>query len=133
MESPKNLKWSVPSITTLCNWINSGLKYKHVKILVTGGSGFLGTYLVEELLKKKFEVTILCRNKPIKWHLASVKFIFGSIEDKNIVEKAVINMDWVFHVASKAGVWGDYQTYYSINVLGTKNIIETCKKFKISK
>ncbi|MCP4689101.1 MAG: NAD-dependent epimerase/dehydratase family protein, partial [Desulfobacterales bacterium] len=41
--------------------------------------------------------------------------------------------DMVFHVAAKAGVWGDYEAYYRANVTGTENVISACKKHGVAR
>lgn len=101
------------------------------KALVIGGTGFLGKYLVEELLQHDYEVSILCRNKPKTDPHEQVKFYLGSIEDESLVNKAVVGKDVIFHLAAKAGVWGSYKSYYGPNVAGTLLIIEACKRYNV--
>ncbi|XLS27630.1 NAD-dependent epimerase/dehydratase family protein [Flavobacteriaceae bacterium M23B6Z8] len=101
------------------------------KALVIGGTGFLGRYLVEELLQEDYDVSVLCRNQPEEWPFEEIKFYLGSIEDAFIVNEAISGKDVVFHLAAKAGVWGTYDSYYGPNVRGTKLIIEACDQHKV--
>ncbi len=93
----------------------------------------MGKHLVEELLLSHMDVTILCRNKPKNWTPNSVKFILGDITNKETVDYAMTGVEYVFHLASKAGIWGAYHTYYKPNVIGTNNVIQACKKHRVSK
>jgi nucleoside-diphosphate-sugar epimerase len=60
--------------------------------------------------------------------LAGATSIVGDIRDPETVNRAAAGCDTVFHVAAKAGVWGAFQEYYSINVLGTLTLIAACRK-----
>ena len=57
----------------------------------------------------------------------------GDLADLQAVSKAFQNADVVFHVAAKAGIWGDYSEYYAANVIGTRNVIEACLRNGIAK
>ncbi len=103
------------------------------KALVIGGTGFLGRYLVQELLENGVAVSVLCRNKSAFWKDMGVEFYYGSITDQSIVDASVAGNDCVFHLAAKAGVWGAYDEYYAPNVLGTENVINSCLKHKVPK
>ncbi len=97
-----------------------------MKILVTGGSGFLGQHLVKALQKAGYtDIRIFNRN-PCDT-LQNVEFVCGHLEDYQQVKKAVNGCEVVFHVAAKAGIWGCYRSYYNTNVLGTEHIIKACK------
>jgi nucleoside-diphosphate-sugar epimerase len=99
-----------------------------LKILVTGGGGFLGQHLVKKLLARGYSVTSLSRgNYPIlkQW---GVRTISGSLTEPHIVREALLNQDAVFHVASKVAMWGSYQDFFNTNVLGTRNLLKACKE-----
>ncbi len=95
--------------------------------LVTGGGGFIGSALVNELVKNGFRVTSFSRNDYPALRQTGVDVKRGDISDMNSVLKACEGMDIVFHVAAKAGVSGCYSDYYKTNVTGTFNIIHACK------
>lgn len=96
--------------------------------LVTGAGGFLGQCLTRQLVARGDKVRALSRgNYPFLTELG-VESIQGDIQDAAAVERACRGIDTVFHVAAIAGIWGKWQTYYGINVLGTRNVIAACRK-----
>ncbi len=103
------------------------------KVLVTGGGGFLGSAIVKLLEERGDHVRSFSRSYYPDLASMGVEQFQGDIADKASVEKACKETDLVFHVAAKAGVWGDYSDYYRTNVIGTQNIIEACKKHNVSK
>ncbi|MGY8766924.1 MAG: NAD-dependent epimerase/dehydratase family protein [Pirellulales bacterium] len=104
-----------------------------MKALVTGGGGFLGRYIVEQLLARGDEVRVLGRRKYDDLANAGVDCIQGDVSDKSIVMQACEGQDTVFHTAAIAGIWGRWEDYHRINTLGTSNVIESCKANKVSK
>jgi 2-alkyl-3-oxoalkanoate reductase len=96
--------------------------------LVTGAGGFLGQYITRQLVARGDKVRALSRgNYPFLTELG-VESVQGDIQDASAVERACQSVDAVFHVAATAGIWGKWQTYYGINVLGTRNVIAACLK-----
>jgi 2-alkyl-3-oxoalkanoate reductase len=101
-----------------------------MRALVTGGGGFLGSAITNALLKKGDDVSVLGRGR--YFHLpASVKLFQGDIRDSEFVSASMENIDTVFHTAAIPGIWG--QDFFSINVQGTENIIDACKKHSVRK
>ncbi|MFL2985168.1 MAG: NAD-dependent epimerase/dehydratase family protein [Candidatus Poseidoniaceae archaeon] len=102
------------------------------RVLVTGGSGFIGSNVIEELMKS-FKVVNLDL-KPSK--NSEIEQMIGDIRDKELVEKAVENCDIVIHLAAQVSVplSIDYpQKTFDINVQGTQNIIDAAHKFGIKR
>ena len=97
-----------------------------MKVLVTGGGGFLGRYIVKRLLDRAYEVSLLGRTGHGDLEAAGVCCIGGDITDYETVEKAIEGVDVVFHVAAKAGIWGNWEDFYQVNVVGTQNVIKAC-------
>lgn len=96
--------------------------------LVTGAGGFLGQYITRQLVARGDKVRALSRgNYPFLAELG-VESVQGDLQDAAAAERACRGIDAVFHVAAVAGIWGKWQTYYGINVLGTRNIIAACRK-----
>lgn len=98
---------------------------RYKKILVTGGSGFIGKHLINELLKRKYKVSILDRhpkNIPSK-----IDVFEGDIQDRKLVAKAMKNVDLIYHLA---GVLGTEELNtksieaVKINVIGVLNVLE---------
>ena len=99
-----------------------------MKILVTGGGGFLGSAVCRQLSKLGHEV-IAFQRSPAK-HLEShgVLSVSGDITELDELLGASRDCDAVIHTAGKAGVWGDPAQYRRINVEGTANVIKACRQ-----
>ena len=103
-----------------------------MKSLVTGGGGFLGSRLAQKLLEQGAEVTVLGRRNYI--HLSpQIKMVQLDIRDRDAVLKAVEGHDTVFHAASIPGIWGNDREFFSINVDGTRNVIDACLAHNVSR
>ncbi len=104
-----------------------------MKTLVTGGGGFLGRYIVKKLLERGWEVAILGRSPQPDLEDQGVKLFQGDLEDVNLVEVACKGRDAVFHVAAKAGIWGDLKSFYQPNIVGTHNVISACQRHGVGR
>jgi len=100
---------------------------KKQRILVTGGTGFVGKVLVEKLLKK-YEVRIFARKKA---EIEGAEIFVGSFLDEGDVKKSLESIDIVVHLA--AMILGDEKEIYSFNVKSTENLISASIKTKIKK
>ena len=108
------------------------MDWQNKKVLVTGGGGFLGKYIVERLLELHCaEVRSLGRSPQSELEKIGVNVFCGDIADKNAVLNASKGCDIIFHTAAKAGIWGTYKEFYNANVVGTGNIINACIEYKI--
>lgn len=104
-----------------------------MKILVTGGGGFLGQALCRGLVERGHRVVSFNRGDyPVLARLG-VGQIQGDLVDPHAVMHAAQGMDAVFHNAAKAGAWGSYKSYHDANVLGTQNVLEACLAHGIGK
>jgi nucleoside-diphosphate-sugar epimerase len=107
---------------------------KTIKVLVTGAGGFLGTYIVRDLLaENKYEVTSFSRRTYSHLEQMGIKQISGNLCSYEDVQLACQNIDVVIHTASLVGMWGKYEDFYETNVIGTRNIIKACLQHKIKK
>lgn len=107
-------------------------RYKN--ILVTGGAGFLGSFLVDELIKRGYNVRIfdnldnqVHQGKKPKYLNKSAQFIKGDVRDYQSFIKAVRNVEAVFHLASAVGVaQSNYQIkkYVDSNIGGIANLLD---------
>ena len=102
-------------------------------ILVTGGSGFIGSHVVNSLIKKKHKVTIYDLKSPKR---NDIKFIKGSILDKNLMNSALRSIDIIFHLAAMS----DINKAKSIpvktietNILGTAYLLEEARKSRVER
>ncbi len=98
-----------------------------VRALVTGGGGFLGKAIVEQLVDRGLEVRSFSRSDYPQLREMGVEHIQGDIADARAVSEAVEGCHIVYHTAAKAGVWGSYEEYFRPNVMGTENIIDACR------
>jgi len=101
--------------------------------LVTGGSGFLGRYIVEQLAARGDRVRCLSRSAPQEMATERVEIVRGDIRDAAQVRDACRGVDVVFHVAAVPGVWGAAATFHDINVVGTRNVIAGCRQNGVRK
>lgn len=98
------------------------------RVLVTGATGFLGKYLVEELINNGYEVVAQGRKENILNNLKEqykVNILKCSL---NEIKNIDMNIDCVIHAAALSTVWGKWQDFYDSNVLGTENVIKLCLK-----
>lgn len=103
------------------------------KVLVTGGGGFLGRYIVEGLLEEGFSVRVLGRREYPFYKGTPVESFQADLADRTKVFEAVAGVQGVFHVGALAGFWGDEEKFHRTNVLGTRHILEACREYKVSK
>ena len=111
-----------------------------MRCLVTGGSGFIGSHLVEQLVKLGHQVTVLdnfCTGKikNLKNVKKKVRIIEIDISNYNI-EKYFKKIDYVFHLAALADIVpsiNNPKNYFETNVVGTFNVLEACRKNNIKK
>jgi nucleoside-diphosphate-sugar epimerase len=104
-----------------------------MKALVTGGGGFLGKAIVKMLLDRGDDVRVLGRSDYPDVQAMGAACIKGDVADLPVVKDAVAGVDVVFHVAAKAGVWGDAADYDRANVDGTQNVIDACLSRGVSR
>ena len=95
--------------------------------LVTGGGGFLGQYIVEQLVERGDKVRSISRTRYRALDQLGVEHIQGDIRDLSAVTEACEGVDVVFHVAAVAGIWGPWERYYSINTVGSRNVLVACQ------
>ena len=112
-----------------------------MKVVVTGGAGFIGSNLVEFLLKKKWKVVVIDNLSTgnidnIKNFKSKIKFIKSDISKIGRWSNSFRNVDIVFHLAALADIVPSIQkptNYFKSNVTGTFNIVNVCKKYKVKK
>lgn len=97
-----------------------------MKALVTGGGGFLGLYIVEQLLEAGHQVRVYCRGRYESLERLGVQVLQGDLKDVAGVSNACQDMEAVFHVAAVPGVWGPWHKYFETNTVGTRNVIAGC-------
>ena len=102
-------------------------------VLITGGSGFIGSHVVDALVKNKYKVTILDLNHPKR---KDVKFIQGSILDKSIIRSALKNINIIFHLAAVSDITKVKEIplkTIKTNILGTTFLLEGARNANIDR
>lgn len=98
-----------------------------MKVLVTGGSGFLGGALCRTLVERGDQVTAYQRSHSPALEALGVRQVLGDLADADALKSACERQDAVLHNAAKAGAWGSYDSYFQANVVGTRNVIQACR------
>jgi dihydroflavonol-4-reductase len=102
-----------------------------IKILVTGGSGFIGSNLTKALLKKGFDVRVFYReaDDPRLLKGLPVQHFKGDITDSTVLEKALAGCEIVFHTVANMSIWyRDRKQQYKVNVEGIKTVVSLARK-----
>lgn len=98
-----------------------------MKAFVTGGNGFVGSFLVEKLLEKGYTVKCLVRKTSnLRW-LADldIECFYGSLSDKNSLNRGIEDCDYIFHVAGVTKARTEAE-YFAGNFEGTRNLADVC-------
>lgn len=104
-----------------------------MKALVTGGGGFLGSAIVRQLVARGETVRSISRGFYQTLANLGVEQVQGDLADLDHVMAAASGCDIIFHVAAKAGIWGDYASFHRANVIGTENVLTACKQLGIKR
>jgi len=102
-------------------------------VLVTGGSGFIGSHVVDALVKSKYKVTILDINRPKR---KDVKFVKGNILNKLTITSALKNINIIFHLAAASDITKVKEIplkTVKTNILGTTYLLEGARNANIDK
>ena len=112
-----------------------------LRVLVTGGAGFVGSHTVDRFLAEGFEIVVLDdlrsgRLENIGWHAGERNFHFvrGDIRDSHLVKELVRDVNCVVHLAALVSVsesFRDPALYNDVNVNGTLNLLRACVDFGV--
>jgi nucleoside-diphosphate-sugar epimerase len=105
------------------------------KFLVAGGSGFIGSHLVDLLQSKGHKVVIFDLKEPDpKWYQPTCEVVLGDVLDKDSIRAAMDGVDGIFDCS---GVLGSAETFdhiekaVSVNIFGTLNVLEVAREFDV--
>jgi GlcNAc-P-P-Und epimerase len=118
---------SEPIRDSLLNRFNY-MQYQGKQVVVTGGAGFIGTNLVNELYERHANVTVFDLPSANFSSLSpNVKVVKGDILDRSSLHDVFANTDYVFHLAARTDLNGRNLDDYAVNHEGTRNVIEALK------
>lgn len=122
------------------------MKWQDKKVLVTGAGGFIGSHLVDELLRKGADVTAFVHyNARNDWGMLESRYsdttenltvIAGDVTDALFVKKAVAEKEFVFHLAALIGIPYSYvapESYVNTNIKGTLNVMQACIDHEVTR
>lgn len=103
------------------------------KVLVTGGTGFIGGHLVRRLVSEGRRVRVLCRPRCNLNGLPTqgVELVFGEVSDIDSVQRAMQGIEVLYHLAATLG--GDWATHYQSTVIGTRNVFQSAVEAGVRK
>lgn len=110
------------------NIVNMAEKNKLKKVFIIGGTGFIGSRLSRKLAGKYETVCLVKEEDKDKLRDLNVEIKVGDMFNKHSIERAIENVDVVIHLASS-----HLKGKEELNLVGSKNIIESCKKKKVNK
>jgi UDP-glucose 4-epimerase len=119
-------------------WLIDRRYNRQMRILITGGAGFIGSHLTDRLVADGHQITVLDnlatgRKENLTGHLdgSQVEFIEGSILDLPLVDTLIKNSDYIFHLAAAVGVFNIVNhplDSLMTNIRGTENVLESANK-----
>lgn len=122
------------------------MKWQNKKVIITGAGGFIGSHLVDELIKRNADVTAFVHyNARNNWgwlensystDTPNFQVIAGDVADMGFVQKAVADQDIVFHLAALIGIPYSYsapESYVNTNIKGTLNIMQASLKADVER
>ena len=110
-----------------------------MKFVVTGGAGFIGSYIVKHLLKQGHQVTVIDnfwrgRLENLTGHEEQIDLQKLDILDFNSLKNIISKCDVIFHQAALTSVPESFiqkERYHNVNVVGTENIFKLAKEFTV--
>jgi farnesol dehydrogenase len=107
-----------------------------MNIFITGGTGYIGAHLIKELISNGHKIHALVRDieKAAPLPKEGLLLFKGDLSDKESIKEAMKGCDQVYHMAGTTSVWEkDRSKYYTINVKGTRNIMDAALEHKVKR
>jgi len=111
------------------------------RVLITGGAGFIGSHLTEELLKQGHHVIVLddesaSSSEKFNWFKEAENHKFSILEKSALEELFKKNIDYVIHLGAETKIQlaiDDPEKCYNVNVMGTLNVLELSRKYNVKR
>ncbi len=115
--------------------------FTNKKVIVTGGAGFIGSHLVEQLVARGAQVTVLDslitgNQENLAAVASAIRFVQGDIRNKEVCQELLQESFAVFHLAAQVSVpesFDDPQLCYETNITGTFNLLQAAAKHKVKR
>lgn len=109
-----------------------------MKLIITGATGFLGGALVARLARESEHELVVCgrqleRGKSLEKLSPNIHFLAGDLSDRAYVFKALSGAEQVFHCGALSSPWGAKASFEAANIRGTRNILEGCREYGVSR
>jgi nucleoside-diphosphate-sugar epimerase len=108
-----------------------------MEVLVTGGTGFVGSHLVRRLLSHGDRVRTLDKNPGLfdgELRDLGAELVTGSVSDADTVDRSVAGCDLVYHLASPFGdILQPDSVYWDVEVTGTRNVLESAERHRVKR
>ncbi len=95
-----------------------------MRVLVTGGGGFLGRHIVERLLERGDAVRSVARSDYPELRAMGAETLRGDITDAAVCAEACAGCDAIIHTAARVGMWGPAEEFERVNVLATEHLLD---------
>jgi len=104
-----------------------------MKILITGGAGFLGYHLANRIARENHEIILLdIANFNQDEYPRNVRLLNGDIRDKQLLSKLMTDLDIVIHAAGALPLWSRKEIF-SVNIEGTRNVLECAQTNRVKR
>ncbi len=106
------------------------------RTLITGGNGFVGRYIVEQLLARGDRVRVLGRGSYPELAALGAECVRADLaapDGTGALASAMRGVEVIFHVAAKAGVWGSFDDFYRNNVTATQRVVRAAERAGVPK
>lgn len=104
-------------------------------VLVTGGTGLLGSHIAEQLHRQGQAIRALCRRGSDTAFLRSLgaEIVPGEVNDRNVLRRACAGIDVVYHAAARVGDWGPWRDFVRVTVDGTQAVLDAAAEAKVGR
>lgn len=104
-----------------------------MRIVITGGGGFLGEAIVRQLLEEGHEVVSVARSDYPALRALGAETVRGDLVDRDVMRGALEGADALIHTAAKVGMWGSHEDFVRTNVEGTRALVALCRELGVER